>query len=273
MKRRSTIVVLAATVALAGCVGPVTSFDGTRSPDSDREYPAGAGPDHIDFSALDADGRNVSHGPRAHWESYAVVYTAPSERPLVEGDYYIDSATGEIVAERRNDGRVYLNGSTYAFVQPAGTVSEHEREQLESDDAFVYHEATDAYYRYDRRYGSVAPTNLGRHPDVLEAYTWEAVGTTAHHGVAVVTYRATGTRTDTRASPLVDGTLRLGVEDGVIYAFDVTADAGERDYRYTYEVKPAPFPDHEWVDRAREVATENTTAAGRSEAERLRAPR
>ena len=97
---------------------------------------------------------------------------------------------------------------------------------------------------------------------MLDAYTWEAGDATTHHGVPVVTYSATGTRTETRASPVVDGTLQLGVEDGVIYAFDVTVDAGERDYRYTYNVKPAPFPEHEWVDRAREVAAENTSAAG-----------
>ncbi|WP_318568260.1 hypothetical protein [Salinigranum marinum] len=251
----------------------MTPFDGTPSPSSDREYPEGTGPDHVNFSALNADDRNVSHSPREHWASYAVVYTAPSERPLVEGNYYINSSTGEIVGERWNDARVYLNGSTYAFVQPADGVSAREREQLESDGTFVYHEATDAYYRYDRHYGSVAPTNLGRHPTVLHAYTWEATDTTTHHGVRVVTYRATGSRTDTRAPPVVNGTLRLGVEAGVVYAFDVTLDAGERNYRYTYDVKPAPFPDHEWVDRAQEVTAENTSSAGSSESERFHVSR
>jgi hypothetical protein len=27
-------------------------------------------------------------------------------------------------------------------------------------------------------------------------------------------------------------------------------------------VRPAPFPDHEWVDRARELRAENDTATG-----------
>jgi hypothetical protein len=262
MKRRSIIVLSAAIVVLPGCIGPVTPSDSLHSPNSDREYPENAGPSHIDFAAFDADDRRVQNSPRDHWESYAIVYTAPSERRLVEGDYYINSATGEIIGERWNDARVYVNGSTYAFVQPADTIPEHRRGQLESDDAFAYHEATDAYYRYDRHYGSVAPTNIGRHPDMLEAYTWEATDTTTHHGVPVITYRATGSRTDTRAPPIVNGTLQLGVDDGVVYAFDVTVDADERNYHYTYDVKPAPFPDHEWVDRAREIATENTASTG-----------
>jgi hypothetical protein len=262
MKRGSTIILLATIVVLAGCSGPVASSDSTQSPNSDREYPDGAGPNHVNFSALDADNRSVQRSPRDHWESYAIIYTAPSERRLVEGNYYINSSTGEIIGERWNDARVYINGSTYAFVQPADSVPDHEREQLEAADAFVYHEATDAYYRYDRHYGSVAPTNIGRHPTMLEAYTWTAIDTTTHHGVPVITYRATGSRTDTRAPPIVNGTLRLGVEDGVVYAFDITVDADESNYRYTYDVKPAPFPDHEWVDRAREISAENASSAG-----------
>ncbi|RMB25604.1 hypothetical protein [Haloplanus aerogenes] len=248
-------------VVLAGCMGPVAPSDGTPTPTADRAYPEGAGPNHIDFSALDADNERVEYSPRAHWASYAIVYTAPAERRLVEGNYSIDSTTGAIIGERWNDATVYINGSTYAFVQPAASVPEHERERFESDDSFVYHEATDAYYRYDRHYGSVAPTNIGRHPDLLEAYTWEATDTTTHHGVPVITYRATGSRADTRAPPIVDGTLRLGAEDGVVYAFNITVDADER-YHYTYAVKPAPFPEHEWVDRARELSADNTTAAG-----------
>lgn len=259
MKRGPTIVLLATIVVLAGCSGAVIPSDSTQSPNSDREYPEGAGPNHINFSALNADNRSVQHSPRDHWESYAIIYTAPSERRLVEGNYYINSSTGEIIGERWNDASVYINGSTYAFVQPADSVSEREREQLEADDTFVYHEATDAYYRYDRNYGSVAPTNIGRHPTILKAYTWEAIDTTTHHGVPVITYRATGSRPDTRAPPIVDGTLQLGVEDGVIYAFDITVDADESNYYYTYDVKPAPFPDHEWVDRARDIRAENAS--------------
>ncbi|MFD1633663.1 hypothetical protein ACOZ4L_12575 [Haloplanus ruber] len=261
MDRRLALVLSATIVVLSGCAAPATPSDGTGTPTPEREYPEGAGPNHVDFAALDADNRSVADSPRDHWESYAIVYTAPPERRLVEGNYYIDSSTGAIVGERWNDGRVYIDGSTYAFVQPADSVPERERQQLDADDSFVYDAATDAYYRYDRHYGSVAPTNIGRHPDLLDAYTWEAVETTTHHGVPVVTYRATGSRPDTRGPPVVDGTLRLGVGDGVVYAFDLTVDADGEDYRYTYEVRPAPFPEHEWVDRARELSAENATAA------------
>jgi hypothetical protein len=176
----------------------------------------------------------------------------------VEGDYYINSSTGEIIGDRWNDATVHLNGSTYAYVQPADSIPDHGREQYRSDGTFVYNEATDSFYRYDRRYGSVAPTNIGRHPDILEAYTWKAENSTTHHGVPVITYRATGTRTHSRASPISSGTLLLGAEDGVIYGFDVSVDAGDRTYRYTYDVEPALFPDHDWVDRARDVTAENT---------------
>lgn len=262
MKRRLEIVLLAMIVVLAGCTGPMAPFDDTQPSSSDQEYPDGAGPNHINVSALSTDNRSVKYSPRDYWESYAIIYTASSERRLVEGNYYINSSTGEIIGERWNDGRVYINGSTYAFVQPADTLSDRERKQLESDDTFLYYEVTDAYYRYDQHYGSVAPTNIGRHPNLLKAYTWEAIDRTTHHGASVITYRATGSRTDTRAPPVVNGTLQMGVEDGVIYAFDITVDGDEGDYHYTYDVKPAPFPDHAWVDRAQKIAAENSSSAG-----------
>jgi len=262
MKRRSTLVLLATMVVLTGCIGPVTPSDSAQSPESEQEYPDGAGPNHLNFSALTTDNRSAENSPRDYWESYAISYTAPPERPLVEGNYYINSASGEIIGERWNDATVYINGSTYAFVQPADSISEREREQLDSDDAFVYHEPTDAYYRYDPHYGSVAPTNIGRHPAILDAYTWEAINTTTHHGGPVVTYRATGTRADSRGPPIVDGTLQIGVDDGAVYGFEITVDGGEGNDHYTYSVKPAPFPDHEWVDRAETIAAENATSAG-----------
>jgi hypothetical protein len=140
----------------------------TTSPESAQAYPTGAGPDHINFSALAANDANVSHTPREHWDSYAIVFTAPPDRPLIEGDYYINSATGEILADRWHNATVYRNGTTYAAVQPAaGIPNERQREELESDDSYVYHNATDAYYRYDPHYGQIAPTNIGRHPALL----------------------------------------------------------------------------------------------------------
>ena len=180
----------------------------------------------------------------------------------MEGSDYINASTGEIVGERWDNATVYIDGSTYAFRQPAAGLPDRERRQLELDEQFAYHEASDAYYRYDQQYGAVAPTNIGRHPTLLDGYTWNAVDTTTHHGVPVITYRATGRQTDTRALPIVNGTLRLGVDDGVVYAFDITVDGDERDYHYIYDVAPAPFPDHEWVDRARRVAAENASSAG-----------
>jgi hypothetical protein len=125
---RRMVVLSMTVVALPGCIGPVTPFDSPQPPISDRAYPEGAAPDHVDFSSLNADNRSVKHSPRDHWEAYAITYTAPSERRLVEGSYSINSSTGAIGGERWNDARVYINGSTYAFVQPADTVPEHERE-------------------------------------------------------------------------------------------------------------------------------------------------
>lgn len=225
---------------------------------SDRPYPPGAASDQIDFSALGATSGNLSETPREHWDSYAILYTAPSERRLVEGDYYINSSTGEIIADRWHGASVYRNGATYVFFQPVDGVPEHRREQFASDPAFVYDNATDAYYRYDPHYGTIAPTNIGRHTMLLDSYTWEATNRTTHHGVPVITYRVTGTRPDSQTPPPIDGTLQLGVEDGIIYAYDLTLDAEERPYRYTYSVRPAPFPDHEWVDTACDLAVNCT---------------
>lgn len=253
MDRRRPLALLvaaAALVVLATLADPGALASVLRS---DGPYPEGAGPDHVDFSTLEGD---VAEDPRDHWESYVVGYAEPPDRPLVEGVYYVDAETGAIVAERWDDAREYVNGSTYAFVQPAESVPhEHRREELEADDAFVYHEPTDAYYRYDPDYGWVAPTNVGRHTDVLEPYAWEAVGRTSHHGVPVVTYRATGRLDGESGAPRVEnGTLQLGVEDGVVYAYDVELEADGGTRRYAYEVRPAPFPEHDWVDTAREVA-------------------
>lgn len=223
-----------------------------------EEYPAGAGADHIDFETLGETGGNVSHAPREHWESYVVDYAEPPDRRLVEGVYYVDGRTGATLADRWHDAEVYRNGSVYAVRQPAdGIPDERTREALENDPEFRYDDATDAYYRYDPRYGRLAPTNLGRHTAVLEPYTWEAVETTDHHGVDVITYRVTGRRADaSNAPPATAGTLRLGADDGVVYAFDITLEDGGS-YRYTYEVRPAPFPDHDWVETAREVSADS----------------
>lgn len=267
-RRHGLALLLAATAIVAVAVTLAGPGPRASTPlGADQEYPEGAGPTHVDFSALEANGQNVSHAPRDHWDSYVIDYTAPPERPLVEGSYYVNSSTGEIITERWYDARVYRNGSTYAFVQPAESIpNERRREEFESDDAFVYDDATDAYYRYDPHYGRIAPTTIGRHTDLLEAYTWEAVDATTHHGVPVVTYEVTGTRSDSsRASPPQNGTLRLGVDDGVVYAFDLTVADDGTTYRYEYEVRPAPFPDHDWVERAKALAAGNATDDGSSD--------
>lgn len=267
MDRRYLIIGLVALVAIvAVSFAFATSWSSTPGPlDSDQTYPAGAGPDHINFTALDADDANVSHTPRKYWNSYAIRYTAPPDRRLVEGEYYINSTTGAIIGQRWHNATVYINGSIYAFVQPADSIPEHQREQFTSDPSYVYDNTTDAYYRYDPHYGQIAPTNIGRHTMIPEPYTWEATNTTMHHGVPVITYRVTGTRTDSQVPPPINGTLQLGVEDGIIYAYDLTLDAGERTYHYTYDVRPAPFPDHEWVDTARTLAANTSESSSEQE--------
>ncbi|GAA0520578.1 hypothetical protein [Halorubrum aquaticum] len=236
-------------------------MDGSTTDDrSDlpREYPEGAGADSIDFAALDSDDETVLHAPRDHWDSYAILHSEPPERRRVEGDYYIDATTGEVISDLWHGARDYRNGDTYAYVQPADRIPDHQpRDEWESDPQFVYDDATDAYYRYDPHYGRIAPTNVGRHTDLLEAYDWEATGTTTRHGIDVVTYRLSDTEpNDSRGVPAVEGTLKLGVEDGIVYAFDVTLDA-EGEPRYTYTVRPETFPDHDWVETAREVTGAN----------------
>jgi hypothetical protein len=272
MDRRYSIGLVVALVAIGLGSFAFVAFSSPQptAPGSEQTYPPGAGPDHINFTALDADDSNVSHGPRQYWDSHAIVYTAPPERRLVEGNYYINASTGEIIGQRWHNGTVYINGSTYAFVQPADSIPEHQREQFSSDPQFVYDTTTDAYYRYDPRYGQIAPTNIGRHPDILDAYTWTAIDTTTHHGVPIVTYRVSGEReTAADVPPPINGTLRLGVENGIVYAFDITLDADERAYRYTYDVHPAPFPNHDWVDTAREVASANESATASSDRQHL----
>lgn len=262
MNRRSAIAVIVVfvaivTVSFALTIGAPT----TDLTDSDRTYPAGAESDHINFSTLNSDDTNVSHTPREYWDSYAIVYTAPSERPLVEGDYYINSSTGEIITDRWHNATVYRNGTTYGFAQPNESIpNERQRDEFESDDAFVYDNTSDTYYRYDPHYGQLAPTNIGQHTALLESYTWKAANRTTHHGVSVITYRVTGTRSDNSSvTSASNGTLQLGAEDGIIYAYDITLDADERTYRYTYEVRPTQFPNHDWVDTARKIAYNNTT--------------
>ncbi|WP_137285559.1 hypothetical protein [Halorussus salinisoli] len=274
MDRRYLIGLVVALVAIGiGLFAFTTFWSPQVTPlGSDQTYPAGTGPDHINFSALETDDTNVSHTPRTYWDSYAIVYTAPPDRRLVEGDYYINSSTGEILAKRWHNATVYRNGTTYAFVQSADSIpTERQREQLESDDRYVYDNTTDAYYRYDLHYGQIAPTNIGRHPDILDAYTWTATNTTTHHGVPVITYCISGERATAAADvpPAINGTLRLGVEDGIVYAFDITLDGDERDYRYTYDVHPAPFPDHSWVDTAREAASVNKSSNESSDRRQL----
>ena len=268
MKRRALLSVLGVVglSSLAGCTDSTPRADEptTGSPTPTRQYPDGAGPDHIDFSTLESDDETVLDTPRTYWDSYAILFDEPPGRRRVEGDYYINSSTGEVISDLWDGAKDYRNGDTYVYVQPADQIpDEHRREELEADPAFVYHDATDAYYRYDPNYGQIAPTNIGRHTDILEHYDWEATTTTTHHGVSVVTYQLAETEpTDSRAPPAIRGSLELGVEDGIVYAFDITLDA-EGEARYTYVVRPAPFPEHEWVETARRVAGNDTTSRTR----------
>jgi hypothetical protein len=265
MDRRYLVVGLLTLVAIViatPALLPALS-DPSEPLDSDQTYPPGAASDHINFSALNDGDTNLSHTPRSHWDSYAILYTAPPERRLVEGDYYINSSTGEIIADRWHDAKVYRNGTIYVFFQPAGSIPDHQREEFASDPQFVYDNTTDAYYRYDPHYGQIAPTNIGRHTMLLDSYTWEAINTTTHHGIPVITYQVTGIRPDSQAPPPINGTLQLGIDDGIIYTYELTLDADERPYHYTYSVRPAPFPEHEWVDTARNLAANSTDSSSR----------
>jgi hypothetical protein len=242
---------------VAGCLdqSPGQAGSRTSAQQSDIEaYPAGAGPDSIDFSVVGGDEATLLSLSHDGWESYAFRYDEPADRPRVEGEYYVDTTTGEIVSDLSDDARDYRDGEEYASVQPAGPLSDREREQLEDDPAHVYDADTDAYYRYDPQYGEVAPTNVGRHATILESYEWTATGETTHHGVAVVTYELASEEASNSNAPAASaGSLSLGVDDGIVYAFDLTLDVDDK-ARYTYSVEPAAFPDHEWVETAKRVA-------------------
>lgn len=259
MERRALLSALGVGVSgLAGCTDAIPDADGSETNGQSElpdEYPDGAGPDGIDFSTLESDDETPLRAPKDHWDSYAIVFDEPPDRRRVEGDYYVNSSTGELISELWYGARDYRNGDAYAYVQPADELPDHQpRDEWESDPQFTYHDATDAYYRYDPHYGQIAPTNIGRHTEMVEPYGWEAVGTATHHGVPVVAYRLSDAAPDdSRATPAVEGSLDLGVEDGVVYAFDLTLDA-EGEPRYTYAVRPEPFPDHEWVETARRIS-------------------
>ncbi|MFA9516600.1 hypothetical protein ACERIT_05190 [Halopenitus sp. H-Gu1] len=277
MDRRALLSTLGGVglLTLAGCAdsdSPARASTTTGQLNSDQQYPDGVGPNHINFSKLDADDNTLLHTPRTHWDSYAIIFTEPPNRRRVEGDYYINSSTGAVISDLWYGAKDYRNGDTYAYVQPADQIpNDHQREELESDPAFVYDNATNAYYRYDRQYGQIAPTNIGRHTEILRYYDWEATNTTTHHGVSVITYQLADTvPNDSRAPSAITGSLQLGVENGIIYAFNITLDDDEGEARYTYSVRPAPFPEHSWVETARTVAAANTTDDS-TESKRLQA--
>ena len=260
--------------SLAGCVdsipdGEAPTTDSQATPG--QQYPDGAGPNYIDFSTLDSDNNTVLHTPRTHWDSYAIIYSEPPERRRVEGDYYINSSTGAVISDLWYGAKDYRKGETYAYVQPAEQIhDDHQREKFESDPAFVYDNATDAYYRYDPHYGQAAPTNIDRHTDILTYYGWEATNRTTHHGVSVITYQLSDRVPDeSRVLPAIKGTLQLGFKDGIVYAFDITLDGDEGEARYTYRVRPAAFPEHGWVETARTVAAANSSTTDSDESRRL----
>jgi len=264
MNRRWLFVLVFVVVVGVGvlvAVGPAPTGDNTALP-ADQAYPPGAGPTGINFTALDVAETNLTHTPRAHWESYVLGFTETPDTPPVEGTYYINATTGEIITDRFHNATAYRNGSIYAFRQPAAELpTDRGREELAADEAYTYDNATDTYYRYDPRYGQLAPTTIGRHTDIVDAYSWEAVNTTTHHGVPVISYQLTGRQPDAdRAQPAEVGTLQLGVDDGLIYAYDLTLDATDATANYSYQVRPAPFPDHEWVSTAKRLQSSNTSS-------------
>lgn len=259
MQRRALLSSLGAVSlsSLTGCLDKSPGQRGSRTSaqQSDIEtYPAGAGPDGIDFSVVGGDEATLLDLSHDGWESYGFVSDEPADRPRVEGDYYVDTTTGEVVSQLYNDAQDYRDGEEYAYVQPAGPLSDRQRERLDEDPEYVYDADTDAYYRYDPRYGEAAPTNVGRHPTILESYRWTATGETTHHGVEVVTYELASEESRESSAPAAtEGSLSLGADDGIVYAFDLTLDV-DAGARYTYDLRPVAFPDHEWVETARRVA-------------------
>lgn len=267
MERRALLASLSAVglSSLAGCTSSIPNAEALPTDERvnpDWPYPDGAGPNYIDFSTLQSDNNTVLHTPRTYWDSYAIVYTEPHDCRRVEGNYYIDSSTGAVISDLWYGAKDYRKGPTYAYVQLAEQIpDDRQREELESDPAFVYDNATNAYYRYDRHYGEVAPTNIGRHTELLSYYGWEATNSGTHHGVSVITYQlADSEPNDSRVSPAVKGTLQLGADQGIIYAFDITLTTDEGEVDYTYRVRPAAFPDHNWIEIAQSVAARNSTA-------------
>ena len=259
MQRRWLLVFVVAVVAgvwLLAAGVPAPTSDSAALP-ADQQYPPGAGPTGVNVTALDAVETNLTHTPRAHWESYVLGFMETPDTPPVEGTYYINATTGEMITDRFHGATAYRSGSIYAFRQPAGALpTDRHREELAADEAYTYDNTSDTYYRYDPRYGKLAPTTIGRHTDIVAAYTWEAVNTTTHHSVPVITYRLTGQRSDAdRAQPAEAGTLQLGVDDGLIYAYDLTLDGTDATANYSYQVRPAPFPEHEWVKTAKRRST------------------
>ena len=72
MKGRWLVVLMFVVVVGVGvlvAVGPAPTNDTTALP-ADQQYPPGAGPNVINFTALDAAETNLTHTPRRHWESY-----------------------------------------------------------------------------------------------------------------------------------------------------------------------------------------------------------
>ena len=279
MERRALLSALSVVglSSLASCADRIASAEGptTDGPvKSSQQYPDGTGPNHINFSTLNSDNNTALHAPRTHWNSYAIIYTEPPEYRRVEGVYYVNSSTEEVISDLWYGAKDYRNGDTYAYVQPAQRIpDEPQREQFESDPSFVYDNTTNAYYRYDRHYGQVAPTNIGRNTDILEYYRWKETERTTHHGVSVITYQlADPEPNESRVPRAITGTLQVGIEDGIIYAFDVTLDDDEGELRYTYSVRPAAFPDQSWVETARTVVTTNNSSDESADSNRLHTP-
>lgn len=237
-----------------------------------QSYPDGAGPNHVDVAALiGGDDTPSAHTPGDAWETYVVrTSISHADAYTLHTTHYIDSLTGERLTHTESAAvgyaaMEYANATTYAFVYPnASDINDSDtRENLE--ETATYDPETDAYYIYDEnpdRYAADAPTAhitavVGGNDRLLEQYTWKAVGTTTQHGVAVITYRLTGRHPayHESAEP-AEGTLLIGVEHGVIYAYDIRVDSTMGQTHYQYRAMPADFPGHDWVSTAAAVANE-----------------
>lgn len=246
------------------------------------EYPHGATPNGIEFEALNADDARSKKAqlldtPGIYWSSYEFTQTRTYEDENTPR--YTSGHTGivavsslethvEVWNERvANHSSPYMHRYTSAddrvvrYPQYSAFVAENRV----SNDPNYYNETTDtAYWHMSDGYdGTVIWANLyaGDAQNRVDDASWKAVGTTTHHGVPAITYRATGVNPDNdrltlRDTATVEGTLTIDAEHGTILAYSVTYTDEERRAieHFSYTVAPTDADARPaWVDTIAET--------------------